>query len=296
MSFLPRPGEPGLNGRFARARNVYASCDTTDVVGMWGGGEERRFDEVLRHPAFRGVSEAALRAWLPTLTVRVYQHGDVVGRPRTEVLRLVLEGRLCLCEWTPQGRRVILDMVEPGGTDGLEQRAGARGHFSIASLTSRVACVPFPYLERMAARVPTVRRNLLALTALSLQRRDETLERLALPTVLERLAAQMVALAEQHPENRCGDAWWRIPRMSHGDLADMLLLRRETVTLTMALLRRRGLIQVRPDEFLLDQRGLAGLRDGSPVPEPPDGTGPPEQPGPPGAGNQTVVAATAAED
>lgn len=272
-----------------------AFCDITDVVDRRGWSDDQRFDEVLRHPAFRGVSGAAVRSWLPTLTVRAYQHGDVVGWPRTQVLRLVLDGRLCLCEWTPQGRRVILDMVEPGGADGLEQRAGAPGHFAIAGLPSRVACVPFPCLERMVTRLPVMRRNVLALTAQALQRRDETLERLALPTVLERLAAQMVALAEQHPENRCGDAWWRIPRMSHGDLADMLLLRRETVTLTIALLRRRGLIQVRQEEFLLDQRGLAGLRDGSPLPEP-DGTPSPEQPHPPGGGNQTVAAAAAGED
>lgn len=247
-------------------------------MGTGGGGEEDRFREVQRHPAFEGVSGDAVRCWLPTLSLRVYQHGDIVGRPCTQALRLVLQGRLCLCEWTPQGRRVILDMVEPGGADGLEQRAGAPGHFSIASLTSRVACVPFPFLERMAARVPRVRRNLLRLTAQALQRRDDTLERLALPTVLERLAAQMLALAEQHPENRCGDAWWRVPRLPHVDLADMLLLRRETVTMTMALLRRRGLIEASPDEFRLDHWRLAGLRDGSLVPDPSGGASPEQRP------------------
>lgn len=243
--------------------------ENTDVIGTWGE-EQGPFDEVMRHPAFHGVSGGSVRSWLPTLTVRVYQHGQIVGRPRTQALRLVLEGRLSLCEWTPQGRRVILAMVEPGGVDGLEQRAGAPGHFSVASLTSRVACVPFPFLERMAARVPTVRRNLLRLTAQALQHRDETLERLALPTALERLAAQLLALAEQHPDNHCRDVWWRVPRLAHGELADMLLLRRETVTVTIALLRRRGLIMASGDEFLLDHQRLAALRDGTLLPGPSD--------------------------
>lgn len=240
------------------------------MTAACGGGKDDRFDEVLRHPVFGGLSGASVRSWLPTLTVRVYRHGEIVGQPRTQALRLVLDGRLCLCEWTPQGRRVILAMVEPGGADGLEQRAGAPGHFSVASVRSRVACVPFPFLERMAAHVPAVRRNLLLLTAEALQRRDETLERLALPTVLERLAAQLLALAEQYRVNGCGDVWWRIPRLSHGELADMLLLRRETVTVTIALLRRRRLVAASPDEFLLDHQRLAALRDGT-LPDPAQG-------------------------
>ena len=229
-------------------------------------------DPILQHPVFRGVTSEAIDPWRRSLVLQSCRPGEIVGRPRMQALLLLLEGRLCLCEWTPQGRRVILDVLEPGGTDGLHERAGTAGHYSVASRASRVVRVPFPILDRIAAQAPAVRRNVFSLTARALRRREESLERLALPSALERIAGQLLALAEQCVDHRSRDCW-RLRRLSHRELADMLLVRRETITLAIATLRRRGLLRTTADEFLLDRRRLVALRDGAPLPDPPNDTG-----------------------
>jgi CRP-like cAMP-binding protein len=97
-------------------------------------------DSVLAHPIFAGTRLEALKPLLADVKTRVFAAGDTVSRPDMAwpVMQLLLEGRLCLFELTHDGRRIILDYVDPGGVDGMVM-AGRRGHFAVALERSRVA-------------------------------------------------------------------------------------------------------------------------------------------------------------
>jgi CRP-like cAMP-binding protein len=175
-------------------------------------------------------------------------------------LHLVLSGRLCLFDLTPDGRRLILDYVEPGGLDGYLAVAGLRGHFTEALAPTEVVSIGRTALDQMLLAEPRLALNLLWSMSRRLQRRQDQVERMCLRDPTQRLAAQLLALAEAVGERREG--WWHIPRLSHEGLADMLGLRRETVTLHLARLRRMGAVRVEGDRFRLKADALATIRDG----------------------------------
>ncbi|MDQ6901229.1 MAG: Crp/Fnr family transcriptional regulator [Candidatus Dormibacteraeota bacterium] len=219
-------------------------------------------DQVLHHPLFEGTEPERLRALLGSLRRRNYAPGETVALPssRRAALQLVLSGRLCLFDLTPDGRRVILDYVEPGGFDGVLAVAGLRGHFTEAISEAEVVSISRRFLDQLVLAEPRIAVNLLWTMSRRLQRREDQIERMSLRDPSQRLAGQLVALAENVGEQQ--GEWWFTPRLSHEALADMLGLRRETVTLHLARLRRMGALRIEGARFHLNRERLAALRDG----------------------------------
>lgn len=220
--------------------------------------------ELSDHPVFAGLDPRRLSAPLAGVRPRQYQAGDTVAQPGGgPALHLLLTGRLCLYELTADGRRIILDYLEAGGVDGMLEVAGMRGHFAAAAAPSVVASIVPAVLDRIVEEEPGFGYNLLAVTVRRLERREAQLERLALRNPDQRIADQLLALAEDCGNDPGATRWW-VPRLSHEALADMLALRRETVTLHLGRLRRRGAIGVGRDRFVLERERLEAVRDGHP--------------------------------
>ncbi|HEY7201240.1 MAG TPA: helix-turn-helix domain-containing protein, partial [Candidatus Dormibacteraeota bacterium] len=74
-----------------------------------------------------------------------------------------------------------------------------------------------------------------------------------------RIAAQLLALSDMNGDGRREAA---SPRLSHEAIADLLGLRRETVTLHLARLRRMGALRVEDHRFRLNVGLLEAVRDG----------------------------------
>jgi CRP-like cAMP-binding protein len=219
-------------------------------------------DRVLSQPVFRNLPEGPLRPCLQQLGLREYAAGETVAEPgaRRAALHLLLSGRLRVFEVTRAGRRIIFDLVEPGGVDGMLTLAGLLGHFTQAVVRSEVVSVPRQTFEDMVAVEPRLALNLLWITSRRLRRREDQLTRLTLRDTGQRIAAQLLALSgdldgQGNEEASC-------PRLSHEALADLLGLRRETVTLHLARLRRMGALRVEDRRFHLDIHLLEAVRDG----------------------------------
>ncbi|MDQ6945453.1 MAG: Crp/Fnr family transcriptional regulator [Actinomycetota bacterium] len=219
-------------------------------------------NRILRHPLFEGADPERFRALLSALRQRSYAPGDTVALPgsRQPALQLILSGRLCLFDLTQDGRRVILDYVESGGFEGVPAVAGLRGHFSEAVSQTEVVSISRSLLDQLVMAEPRIAVNLLWTCSQRLQQREDQVERMSLRDPSQRLAGQLVALAENTGE-QLGE-WWLTPRLSHQALADMLGLRRETVTLHLARLRRMGALRIDDVRFHLNRDRLAALRDG----------------------------------
>lgn len=217
--------------------------------------------QVLDHPIFDGVDRESMGPFVAGLPTRAYPAGRTVSRPDASwpVMHLVLKGRLCLFELTPDGRRVILDYVEAGGVDGMMTITGTRGHFSVAVMPTEVVMISPALIGNMIHADPRFAINLLRAAGERVQEREEHILRNALRRPQQRIAAQLLALTgDRGADGGCATA----PRLSHEALGDMVGLRRETVTLHMGRMRRRGLIGVQGDRFTLDVARLVALRDG----------------------------------
>ncbi|HKF75033.1 MAG TPA: Crp/Fnr family transcriptional regulator [Candidatus Dormibacteraeota bacterium] len=219
-------------------------------------------DFVLRHGLFRGVDHGRIRSLLEPLIVRCYGPGETVAEPShpRSALHLILSGRCQVSDVTSDGRRIILDYVQPGGIDGFLTMAGMRGHFIEAVTSSDVVTIDRETLDEMLQAEPRLAANLLWPMTRHLRRREDHVRRLIMRDPSQRLAAQLIELADLLGEPGRRPA--TCPRMSHEALADLLGLRRETVTLHLARLRRLGAMRVEPDRFLLNLDLLAAVRDG----------------------------------
>ncbi|HYW25136.1 MAG TPA: Crp/Fnr family transcriptional regulator [Terriglobales bacterium] len=224
-------------------------------------------DRVLSQAVFRSLACDRLRSCVQPLHVREYAAGETVAEPsrRRPALHLLLSGRLRVFEVSGTGRRIVLDYIEPGGIDGLLTMAGLRGHFTEAVLPSEVVTITRPAFDDMIAAEPRLAVNLLWIMSRRLRRREDQVTRLMLRDPGQRIAAQLLALSDR-ADGQQVEAW--SPRLSHEALADLLGLRRETVTLHLARLRRMGALRVEERRFHLDVRLLEAIRDGSRATQP----------------------------
>lgn len=222
-----------------------------------------QLDTVLTHELFADMDQERLRSHLAPLRVRLYGAGDRVAEPgQRRGLLLVLSGRLRTFHNTWSGKRVIFEYIEPGGVDGILSVAGLEGHHTEAVMPSQVLTIGRRSLEEMLAVEPRLAVNLQRVTTVKLRRREEHISRMTMRDPTQRLAAQLLALAGAGytPRGRVV----RTPRISHESLADLIGVRRETVTLHMARLRRMGALGIEEHAFLLNVPLLRALNESQP--------------------------------
>lgn len=222
---------------------------------------------LLQHPLFRGAHPERILPILEGIKPRRVPKGNLLNTPGASPgrLHLLLEGRLRSYQLAPDGRQLLLELIEAGGFDGLLSVAGQRGHFSESLQESLVVAIPWPVLERLLEAEPCIATNLIRLVATRLENREEHLELMVLRDPSQRLARQLLALGETmgRPEG----AWVGLKRrLTHQMLADMLGIRRETVTLHLRRLIEVGAIEVKGGRIRLNRLPLQRLLKSIPPP------------------------------
>jgi CRP/FNR family transcriptional regulator len=215
---------------------------------------------LLQHLLFRGAREARIKPLLDGVDVRHIPKGSLLNTPGSgpRLMHLLVEGQLRSFQLAPDGRALLLELIEAGGFDGLLAIAGQRGHFTETVQDSLVAALPWAVLERLLETEPCIAINLVRLIATRLENREEHLESMALRDPSRRLARQLLALAETL--GRREGTWVALkPRLTHQMLADMLGVRRETVTVHLHRLVERGAVEARSGHLYLDRGALQRL-------------------------------------
>lgn len=217
---------------------------------------------LLRHPLLQDVRTERLERILDGIAIKDVPRGKLLNTPGVTpgLLYLVIRGRLRAFQVSPDGRELLLELIPEGGFDGLLSIAGRRGHFTQADSDSTVASLARPTLDRLIALEPQVATNLLGLIVERLEGREEHLEAMALHDPNQRLARQLLALGETLGRRQGGKVMLK-PRITHQMLADMLGVRRETVTLHLGRLAELGAISVERGRFELDVNALQSIID-----------------------------------
>jgi CRP-like cAMP-binding protein len=192
---------------------------------------------LFRHPLFDGVDVEQVAEILRDVTVKEVPRGMLLHTPgiAPALLHLVLRGRLRAYQVTPDGRELLLELIQEGGFDGVLSVVGRRGHFTAADDDSAIASLSLATLEELIAAETRVVRNLLGLIIDRLERREIHLEAMALHDPSQRLARQLLALGRTLG-TRDDDGVILEPKITHQMLADMLGVRRETITLHLGRL------------------------------------------------------------
>ena len=214
------------------------------------------------HPLLRGVLTERLDRILDGIAVKEVAKGQLLNTPGVTpgLLYLVLRGRLRAYQMTADGRELLLELIPAGGFDGLLSIAGRRGHFTGAEVDSEVASLALPTLERLIGLDPRIATNLLHLIVERLEGREEHLEAVVLHDPTQRLARQLVALGETLG-SRQGRLVALQARITHQMLADMLGVRRETVTLHVGRLIELSAVTMQKGRFVLQMEILRKIVD-----------------------------------
>lgn len=214
----------------------------------------------MQHPLFRGARHDRIEPWLDQISLRSFPKGALLHTPGVEgPLHLVLSGRLRAYRLTSGGRKLVLEIIPPGGVDGLLPVLGQQGHFTEAAEDTVVALLDWTPLEQLFVVEPRIMRTLFELVASRLERREEQLESMVIRDPTQRLARQLYALASAVGQPGA-DGTVSIPRtVTHQLLADMLGIRRETVTLHLHHLAQMGALDIHGRQLIVHPRELGNI-------------------------------------
>lgn len=142
------------------------------------------------------------------------------------------------------GRELISGFSFAGDMLGLDSIGGEHhASHAVALEDSGVCVLPYSHVERTAASVPLVQRQLNRMLARELRDRQEFTVALAMLSAEERLAAFLNGMSRRLAARGFSRTRLRLP-MSRTDIASHLALTAETVSRTFTRLERDGVIRV----------------------------------------------------
>jgi CRP-like cAMP-binding protein len=186
--------------------------------------------------------------------------------PGQSVLVLA-RGRIKIKDVTPDGKETILAFIEEGEVFGeLALLDGQpRSEYAEAVEESRVLMVPCEDVLWLMEQRPGLALAVTKLVGLRRRRIENRLRNVLFVPGRERLVRLLLELAEEHGR-RAGDRCEIGLPLSHQELAGLIGLTRETVTVLLGRLQQEGLIEVsRRRLILLDGERLAAEAGSAPV-------------------------------
>jgi len=170
----------------------------------------------------------------------VYHQGDESGE-----LYQLLEGAIRLCNYTPDGREVIMGEFragdcfgEMGLVDGLPRHS-----YAVASRPSQVRVISKARFDELRAKYPEINRELALMLSLRLRLLFEMTEDASVLNLRQRLARSIHRLAHSHGATGSGEV--RQIDISQEELARMLGVSRQSVSKELQALQQEGYIAIR---------------------------------------------------
>lgn len=216
---------------------------------------------------FAGLSEADIEAIGHVTTMTHCRRGQIILAPDDppERIHILKRGRVRVYRISPDGKQLTLDIYERGTILG-DMRLIGQDRIAEAyaeTLDEAVICTITPdELRRLVERYPVIAVNIISHLSRRLQEAERELEAMAYQRVGQRLARKLVDLAERFGVPT-GRGTLIGARLTQQELAEMIGTTRETLSLTLADFRRRGLLEtVRQQVVIRDAERLAGIADG----------------------------------
>jgi CRP-like cAMP-binding protein len=201
---------------------------------------------------FQDLSEQEMQEMDQATTMSTCEPGRVFYGPdeRGEVLFLLKKGRVQLYRLSPDGKKLIVAVLDEGAIFGEMSLVGQGMHNTFAeAIDDCILCVMSRTdVERIIQRNPLVGIRFMESMASRLKEAEAKLEDLAFKSIPARLAALLQELAGTDDT---------IQGYTHQDLAEMLGTYRETTTQTLNEFKSRSWIDIgRKQITILDSDAL----------------------------------------
>lgn len=200
---------------------------------------------------FQDLSEAEVKQMDRQTTMTTCEAGRVFYAPEEtgEVLFLLKQGRVQLYRLSPEGKKLVVAVLEPGAIFGEMSLVGQGMHNTFAeSIDECLICVMSRVdVERMIKDNPQIAIRFMEAMANRLQDAEEKMEDFAFKSIPTRLAGLLVKLAQTK------NGTPTVTGFTHQDLAEMLGTYRETTTQTLNDFKEQGWIDIGRKEISLLQ-------------------------------------------
>ncbi|MEP3479913.1 MAG: Crp/Fnr family transcriptional regulator [Fuerstiella sp.] len=169
---------------------------------------------------------------------------------------LLAAGRVQISHTDDLGHRSILNWVTPGKLFGEFAVCMTEPQEERADLVenSVVLSIPANSLQQLTKESPEVSFQLLSIFGSRRQKIERRIKSLMFRSTGHRLASLLLELAE--PRSGVIESESRVPKISHQDLASMIGVARETVTITLGQLRAQGIIRIENRQIIISEHDL----------------------------------------
>lgn len=206
---------------------------------------------------FSNMTEEEMMEIIQGITDREYPHKHVLYTPHEHVENtyILKEGEVTLYQTTPEGKRVILDILKPGAIFGNIGFNADEKHYAELTQKSYICTLPQDFLVQLMRRKPEVALRALQVLSKRISQYESQLKFLSILGARERILSA-VRLFNEKEERSILPSILRMPtKMTHEKLASATGLTRETVTKQLQKLEQEGLIEAKNKRIHLTVKG-----------------------------------------
>lgn len=213
-----------------------------------------RRDCFLSMDIFRDLTPEDIAAIDQQTQMRTCRKGQIIYAQEEQAQRLFLlkRGRVYIYRLTQSGKRLALEIIEPGTFFGEMPLLGEtlRNAYAETAVDSALCVMSRADIERVIREWPEVAFRIIEVLGQRLTLYQARLEEFAYRSVPARIAAVLLRMS---CERRDG-----VVTLTHQELGDMVGAMRETVTKTLDELQRAGVVELSRGHIIL--RDVEGLR------------------------------------
>ena len=207
---------------------------------------------------FQDLTEQDMVQMDRTTTMSTCDPGRVFYGPEEagEVLFLLKKGRVQLYRLSPEGKKLVVSILEPGAIFGEMSLIGQGMHNTFAEAIEECTLCVMSRLdvEQLLVNKPQVGLRIMEVMARRRKEAESKLEDMAFKSIPARLASLLIKLSASQSTNGDVDGY------THQDLAEMIGTYRETTTQTLNDFKNQGWINIERKRIeILDQPALENL-------------------------------------
>ena len=205
---------------------------------------------------FRDLSAEQMRELERVTTMSTCPRGRVFYTPGEtgEVLFLLKKGRVQIYRLSPEGKKLVIAVLEPDTLFGEMALLGQGMHNTFAEAVEpcTLCAMSRRDVEGLLAKFPHVSTRLLEILGRRLMDAEARLESLAFKSIPARLAALLLSAQKNN----------FVQGQTHQELAEMIGTYRETVTQTLSGFKAQGLVEIHRKRIeICDAAGLQKLAE-----------------------------------
>jgi CRP/FNR family transcriptional regulator, cyclic AMP receptor protein len=209
---------------------------------------------------FQGIKATELGTLLDDVELQTCPVGTILFTPEDpcEVLYILREGLVELYRLTASGKRLVTRQILPGSVFGVMVLLGQtmQGNFAETIEDSSICTITREDVLTLLKRRPDIALRMLEIVGTRLHLIEERFLEAVYSSVDVRLAHFLLTYTDS--------ASAELADITHEEIGDTIGAVRQTVTETLGLMRKRGLIRTGPKHIqIIDRHGLEAIARGS---------------------------------